>query len=193
MNYDNYSSQPGRQYPPQHGGGYMGGGQYQQPHMGGGYGQPSAMGFHSQGGHMGGQQHGFQQRREGEHEDVLAFFRSVAYGERPCPEELRQVILGVVGEQANGMLAQYGYQQQGGNPEHHHRYKEVLEELRDIPQVTEAVKRASQHFDNLTDEDRKVLQQILNRSSYKKMAQMVNMTPERFMEVKRELEWKLKQ
>ena len=69
----------------------------------------------------------------------------------------------------------------------------MLEELRDVPQVTEAVKRASQHFENLTDEDRKVLQQILNRPSYKRMAQMVNMTPERFMEVKRELEWKLKQ
>ena len=194
MNYDNYNSQPGRQYPPQHGGGYMGGGQYQQPHMGGGYGQPSAMGFHSQGGHMGGQQHGFQQqRRDGEHEDVLAFFRSVAYGERPCPEELRQVILGVVGEQANGMLAQYGYSQQGGGyDDRHRRYKETLEELRDVPNVTEAVKKAGQMFEGLTDEDRKVLQQILNRPSYKKMASMVNMSPDHFMEVKHGLEQKLK-
>jgi hypothetical protein len=156
-----------------------------------GYGQPQypqhggyGMGMHSpQGGYMGGHTH--------PHEHVLGFFREVAEGKRQCPEELRAVILGVVGEQANGMLAQYGYQHQG-DPEHHHRYKETLEELRDIPQVTEAVKRASQHFDNLTEEDRKVLQQILNRPSYKKMAQMVNMTPERFMEVKRELEWKLK-
>lgn len=158
---------------------HFGYGQSQYPQHGGyGMGMPS-----TQGGYMGGQ-HGYEQ--------VLGFFREVAEGKRQCPEEIRAVILGVVGEQANGMLAQYGYQQQGGNPEHHHRYKETLEELRDIPQVTEAVKRASQHFENLTDEDRKVLQQILNRPSYKKMAQMVNMTPERFMEVKRELEWKLK-
>lgn len=169
--------------PPYHGGGFgMGVGQHFPQ---GGYGQP---GFNQPGGH---QQYGHKQGG-GEHDDVLAFFRSVAYGERPCPEELKQVILGVVGEQANGMLAQYGYTQQGGDHELHHRYKETLEELRDVPNVVEAVKRASQHFDNLTDEDKKVLQQILNRPSYKKMAQMVNMSPERFMEVKRGLEYKLK-
>lgn len=162
--------------------------QYQQ-HGGYGMGMPSP-----QGGYMGGPHHGYGQTHHQnlDHEQVLGFFREVAEGKRQCPEELRAVILGVVGEQANGMLAQYGYQQQGGDPERHHRYKETLEELRDIPQVTEAVKRASQYFENLTEEDRKVLQQILNRQSYKKMAQLVNMTPERFMEVKRELEWKLK-
>lgn len=188
--YNNYGQHPGQQYPPQHGG-YMNSGDRYSSQSGGGYGQySSAMGFHSQGGHMGGNQ-GYQ-RRDNEPEQVLCFFREVAEGKRQCPEELRAVILGIVGEQANGMLAQYGYQQQGGDPEHHHRYKETLEELRDIPQVTEAVKRAGQYFENLTDEDKKVLQQILNRPSYKKMAQMVNMTPERFMEVKHGLEWKLK-
>lgn len=91
------------------------------------------------------------------------------------------------------MLAQYGYSQQGsGYDDHHRRYKETLEELRDVPNVTEAVKKAAQHFENLTDEDRKVLQQILNRPSYKKMAQMVNMPVDRFLEVKHSLEQKLK-
>lgn len=193
MSYENYINQSGRQYPPQNGGGYMGGGQYQQPHhMGGGYGQPSAMGFHSQGGHMGSQHGGFQPRRDGEQEDILTFFRTVAYGERPCPEELKQIILGVVGEQANGMLAQYGYSQNAGYDDHR-RYKEALEDLRDIPNVTEAVKKAGQMFEGLTDEDRKVLQQILNRPSYRKMASMVNMPLDRFMSVKHGLEQKLKQ
>jgi hypothetical protein len=182
MNYNNqYQGGYGQQYPQ---GGY-GGAQY--PQHGGQ--------FHSPGGY-GGQQYGRPQQ-SGEHESVLAFFRAVAQGERPCPEELKAVILGVVGEQANGMLAQYGYSQQGsgewGNdPGRHSRYKEVLEELRDVPNVVDAVKRAGQFFDNLTDEDKKVLQQILNRPSYKKMAQMVNMSPERFMEVKHGLEHKLK-
>ena len=182
MNYNNqYQGGYGQQYPQ---GGY-GGAQY--PQHGGQ--------FHSQGGY-GGQQYGRPQQ-SGEHESVLAFFRAVAQGERPCPEELKAVILGVVGEQANGMLAQYGYTQQGGgewgnDPGRHHRYKEVLEELRDVPNVVEAVKRAGQYFDNLTEEDKKVLQQILNRPSYKKMAQMANMPPDRFMEVKRGLEHKLK-
>ena len=178
MNYNNqYQGGYGQQYPQ---GGY-GGAQY--PQHGGQ--------FHSQqGGYMGGLHNRPQQ--SGEHESVIAFFRSVAQGERPCPEELRAVIQGDVGEQANGMLAQYGYTQQGGGDEHHHRYKEALEELRDVPNVVEAVKRAGQYFDNLTEEDKKVLQQILNRPSHKKMAQMVNMAPERFMEVKRGLEHKLK-
>lgn len=175
--------------------------QYQQPNYGqqypqqGGYGQPQgAMGFHSQGGHMGAR---YGQQRGGEHEQVLSFFRSVAYGETPCPEELKQVILGIVGEQANGMLAQYGYTQQGGgewgnDPGRHHRYKEVLEELRDVPNVIEAEKKFDQFFSDLSPEDRKVLKQLINRPSTKKLAQMVNMTPDRFMEVKRSLEHKLK-
>lgn len=176
--------------------------QYQQPNYGqqypqqGGYGQPQgAMGFHSQGGY-GGQQYGRPQQ-SGEHESVLAFFRAVAQGERPCPEELKAVILGIVGEQANGMLAQYGYTQQGGgewgnDPGRHHRYKEVLEELRDVPNLIEAEKKFDHYFTDLSPEDKKVLKQIVNRPSYKKMAQMVNMTPDRFMEVKRGLEHKLK-
>lgn len=144
---------------------------------------------------MGGRQHGYsaEDNDDGEYEDVLAFFRAVAYGEMPCPEELKQIIIGVVGEQANGMLAEYGYTQQGGMPDSHARYKETLEELRGIPNVTEAVKKASQKFEGLTEEDRKVLQQILNRPSYRKMASMVNMPLERFMSVKHGLEHKLKQ
>lgn len=195
MNYNTQYQQPG--YSPQYpqNGGY-GGQQYPQ---GGGYGQqPSAMGFHSQGGHMGGQQHqyGRPPHQSGEHESVLAFFRAVAQGERPCPEELKAVILGVVGEQANGMLAQYGYTQQGGewgnDPGRHHRYKEVLEELRDVPNLIEAEKKFDQFFSDLTPEDKKVLKQLINRPSMKKLAQQVNMTPDRFMEVKRSLEHKLK-
>ena len=120
----------------------------------------------------------------------------MAHGRKPIPEELKAVVCAITKEQTDRMLGQYGYTQGGHtssqSSEHHHRYKETLEELRDIPNVTEAVKRAGNYFDDLTDEDRKVLQQILNRPSYKKMAQMVNMTPERFMEVKRELENKLK-
>ncbi|MBR4007841.1 hypothetical protein [Fibrobacter sp.] len=192
MNYNRQYQTPG--YGPQYpqNGGY-GGQQYPQ---GGGYGQPpSAMGFHSQGGHMG-TQYGQPRSNNDDHEKVLAFFRSVAYGEQPCPEELKQVILGVVGEQANGMLAQYGYTQQGGewgnDPARHHRYKEVLEELRDVPNVIEAEKKFDHYFSDLSPEDKKVLKQLINRPSTKKLAQMVNMQPDRFMEVKRSLEHKLK-
>lgn len=170
----------------------MGGGHF-SPRNGGGMPHHSAMGFHSEGGHMGGQQHGWSREVDEEHEEVISFFRAVAYGEMPCPEEMKQVVLGIVGEQANSMLGQYGYTQQGGMPDSHARYKETLEELRDIPNVTEAVKKASQKFEGLTDEDRKVLQQILNRPSYRKMASIVNMPLDRFMAVKHGLEHKMKQ
>ena len=177
MNYNNqYQTQD---YSPQYPQGGYGGVSY--PQHGGQ--------FHSQVGYMGGLHNRPQQ--SGEHEKVIAFFRSVAYGETPCPEELKQVILGVVGEQANGMLAQYGYHHQGGDDQHH-RYKEVLEELRDVPNVIEAEKKFDNYFSDLSLEDRKVLKQLVNRPSLKKMAQMVNMAPERFMEVKRGLEHKLK-
>lgn len=177
MNYNN-----------QYNGGY--GQQYSQGGYGGApYSQHGGQ-FHSQqGGYMGGLHNRPQQN--GEHESVIDFFRSVALGERPCPEELRAVILGVVGEQANGMLAQYGYTQQGGS-DLHHRYKEALEELRDVPSIVEAEKKFDHYFSDLTSEDKKVLKTEVNRPSLKKLAQMVNMTPDRFMEVKRGLEHKLK-
>lgn len=192
MNYNNqYQTGYSPQYPQN--GGY-GGQQY--PQSGGYTPQPSAMGFHSQGGHMGGQQHqyGRPQHQNGEHEKVIAFFRSVAYGETSCPEELKQVILGVVGEQANGMLAQYGYTQQGGQygGDQHHRYKEALEELRDITNLADAEKKFDNYFIDLTTDDRKVLKQLVNRPSIKRLSQMAGMPPERFMEIKRGLEHKLK-
>lgn len=156
----------------------------------------------TQGGHFGGYQphggyggyHGsYNDPHKGTQGDFMEEIYEMAHGRKPIPEELKAIICTVVKEQTDSMLGQYGYTQHGQpGREQHLRYKEILEELRDVPNVTEAVKRATQHFDDLTEEDKKVLQQILNRPSYKRMAQMVNMTPERFMEVKHDLERKLK-
>jgi hypothetical protein len=158
----------------------------QQTHGGhfGGYPQQGGYGYHG----------GYNEPHRGAQGDFMEEIREMAHGRKPIPDEFKAIICAVVKEQTDSMLGQYGYTQHGGQHggEQHIRYKETLEELRDIPNVTEAVKRASQYFDDLTEEDKKVLQQILNRPSYKKMAQMVNMTPERFMEVKRDLERKLK-
>ena len=153
-----------------YGGGYRGGEQSGHEYRGG-YGDP----------HRGAQ--GFMEE-----------LREWAYGRKAIPEEFKAVVCSIMKEQTDNMLGQYGYTQQSSEhgSEHHHRYKETLEELRDVPNVIEAVKRAGQHFEGLTEDDKKVLQQILNRPSYKKMAQMVNMPPERFMEIKRGLEAKLK-
>lgn len=150
-------------------------------------------GFVPQGGY--GYQHGYSEPHKGSQDGFAAELRDMAYGRKPISEEFKAVVCAIMKEQTDSMLGQYGYSQHGqgqhGGSEHQ-RYKETLEELRDVPNVTEAVKRAGQYFDDLTDEDKKVLQLILNRPSYKKMAQMANMPPERFMEVKRGLEHKLK-
>lgn len=153
-------------------------------------------GYHGGYGQQGGHEYrgGYGEPHRGAQGGFMEELRDWAYGRKPVPEEFKAVVCSIMKEQTDNMLGQYGYTQQGGagGDEHHHRYKEALEELRDVPNVMEAVKRAGQYFDNLTEEDKKVLQQILNRPSYKKMAQMVNMAPERFMEVKRGLEHKLK-
>lgn len=155
------------------------------PHSGyrGGYGQQG--GYESPG--------GYGEPHRGMSSGFMEELREWAYGRKAIPEEFKAVVCAIMKEQTDNMLGQYGYTQQGGSdPGRHHQYKEALEELRDVPNVADAVKRAPQYFDNLTEEDKKVLMQILNRPSYKKMAQSVNMTPERFMEIKRGLEYKLK-
>lgn len=176
MNYNNqYQGGYGQQYPQ---GGYGG---HPYPQHGGQFRA-------QQGGYMG------RPQPSGEHDSVMEFFRSVAYGQRPCPEELKQVVLGIMSEQANGMLAQYGYTQtgSGSHEDMHARYKATLEELRDIPNILEAEKRFDAHFNDLTPEERKVLKAIVNRPSIKKLAQTVGLTPERFTEIKHQLQYKLK-
>lgn len=145
------------------------------------------------------QQHGYAQggKSYGEQGDFMEEIREMAHGRKPIPEELKAVICAVTREETDRMLEQYGYTSSGQYGQHHNsdlhrKYKETLEELRDIPNVTEAVKRASQHFDDLTEEDKKVLQQLVNRPSLKKMAMAASVTPARFMEIKHELERKLK-
>ena len=147
-----------------------------------------------QGGHHGGHsqhggygyQGGYGEQHHGYQRDFAEELRDMAYGRKPISEELKAVVCAIMKQQADNMLGQYGYSQHGQG--HHddsdlQRYEETLEELREVPNVTEAMKRSGQYFDDLTDEDKKVLQQILNRPSNKQMAKMANMQHERFMEI----------
>ena len=157
---------------------------------------------HQTQGHTGyGQQggYGYQQPLPEQHRGMQGGFmdeiREIAYGRKPIPEELKAVVCAIVKEQTDGMLGQFGYSQQGMTGYEggqHQRYKEALEELREAPNPIEAEKKFDQFFTDLTPEDKKVLKQLINRPSTKKLAQMVNMQPDRFMEVKRGLEHKLK-
>lgn len=127
--------------------------------------------------------------------DVL---REAAHGRRPIPEELRLVIEYVVRDQTERMLAEQGYipaegSKGGHGSELHHRYKEVLEKLREIPSAMEAVKHFGKYFDDLSEEERKVLTQLIQRPTVKKQAAAAGVSPERFYEIKHELQYKLKE
>ena len=108
--------------------------------------------------------------------------------------ELRAFIVKVMREQADEMFAEQGYHRgtDGHGSELHHRYKEVLEELREIPSAVEAVKKFGMYFDGLSEEERKVLTQLVQRTPLKKMSASAGVSPERFREIKHELMYKLK-
>lgn len=127
--------------------------------------------------------------------DVL---REAAHGHRPIPEELRLVIEDVVRDQTERMLAEQGYipaegSKGGHGSELHRRYKDVLEKLREIPSAMEAVKHFGKYFDDLSEEERKVLTQLIQRPTVKKQAAAAGVSPERFYEIKHELQYKLKE
>lgn len=107
--------------------------------------------------------------------------------------ELRAFIMEVMREQADAMFAEQGYHRgtDGHGSELRHRYKEVLEKLREIPSAMEAVKQFNKYFENLTEEDRKVLTQLIQRPPLKKQAAAAGVSPERFCEVDDELPYKL--
>lgn len=120
------------------------------------------------------------------------------YGMGMSRGELREFIVQVLREQTEEMFAEQGFYRggKGGRGGHddelHERYKEVLEELREIPSAMEATKQFSKHFEGLTEEDRKVLTQLIQRPPLKKMAQNAGVSPEKFWQLKHELMYKLK-
>lgn len=139
---------------------------------------------------------GSWQRHGNESSDLWDILREAAHGRRPIPEELRIVIEDVVRDQTERMLAEQGYipaegSKGGHGSEQRHRYKEVLEKLREIPSAMEAVKQFNKYFENLTEEDRKVLTQLIQRPPLKKQAAAAGVSPERFCEVDDELPYKL--
>ena len=110
--------------------------------------------------------------------------------------ELRDFIVQVIREQAEEMFAEQGFyrdDKHNHDNELHMRYKEALEELREIPSSIEASKQLGKYFENLTEEERKVLIQLIQRSPLKKMAASAGVSPEKFWQIKHELQYKLKE
>lgn len=110
--------------------------------------------------------------------------------------EFAEAVMRVCRERMDEVLAEQGYfpagmQGAGFDHERHHRFKEVLEELRDLP-VAEAQRQMAGRFNALSDEQKRVLSVLASEASKKKLAQKANVPLERFMQLKHELEDKLK-
>lgn len=86
-----------------------------------------------------------------------------------------------------------GYYQQGSMQDdpRRRRFKEALEDLRDLP-TAEAQRRMPVMFPNLDEECRRVLSVLVSENSKKKLAQKANVPLERFMQIKHELAEKMK-
>ena len=118
-------------------------------------------------------------------------------------EEFADAVLRVCREKMDETLASQGYYPagmqgagygaEGGGYDYgkHRRFKEVLEELRELP-TAEAQRQMAGRFASLNEEQKRVLSVLMSESSKKKLAQKASLSPERFMQVKHELEDKLK-
>lgn len=124
------------------------------------------------------------------------------YGELLYSPEFADAVMRVCRERMDEVLAEQGYfpagmqgagfgGQGGYDHERHRRFKEALEELRDLP-TAEAQRRMPVMFPGMDEEEKRVLSVLVSESSKKKLAQKANMQPEKFMHVKHALEEKLR-
>lgn len=108
-------------------------------------------------------------------------------------QEFAEAVMRVCREKMDGVLAEQGYYQQGSMQDdpRRRRFKEALEDLRDLP-TAEAQRRMPVMFPNLDEECRRVLSVLVSENSKKKLAQKANVPLERFMQIKHELAEKMK-
>lgn len=122
------------------------------------------------------------------------YISDVAHGRKPISDELKAVVLAIVKEQTDDVMAQHGYvthEHDDYDKTAHRRFKETMEKMRDMS-PTEAARAIDEHFSNVTPHQRKVLQVLSQECSKRKMAEKANMSLEDFMKYKHELEKQLK-
>lgn len=129
-------------------------------------------------------------------EHSLHIWEEMASGHREIPDCVKAVILYVLKENTDHIKAGHGYVPETGAPQHQHserhrRFKEVMEELRDAPSL-EVDKLISSHFHNLTAEEHRVIKNLAQDRSKRKIAELTGVgTIERLMEIKHAAEAKL--
>ena len=93
-------------------------------------------------------------------------------------------------DEVEDMMAEKGFVP-GAAGERHAAYKAVMEKLRNMPHL-EAERHFERYFHDLTPDDRAVLSQLITRPSLQRMADAVRMPVDKFAEIKKSLEFKLK-
>ena len=119
-------------------------------------------------------------------------WHAMAEGLMPVPDAVRDVVKMVVGQEVEELMADHGYARTDTEPHTEEqslckRYKAVLEKLRNMPHM-EAVRQIDRYFRGLTPEYRGVLVQLLKRPSIARLADAEHMSPDKFAEIKHDLQ-----
>ena len=118
-------------------------------------------------------------------------WHAMAEGLMPIPDAVRNVILTLVTMEVDELMEGHGYMRK--DAEHdaadtkHERYKAVEEKLRNMPHM-EAVRQIDRYFSGLSAEQRAVLIQLLKRPSIARLADAEHMSPDKFAEIKHDLQ-----
>lgn len=115
-------------------------------------------------------------------------WHAMAEGLMPVPDAVRDVVKMVVGREVDEVMAEHGYAHTDAHDDDRHkRFKTVMEKLRNMPHM-EAVRQIDRYFSGLSAEQRAVLIQLLKRPSIARLADAEHMSPDRFADIKRELQ-----
>lgn len=118
-------------------------------------------------------------------------WHAMAEGLMPIPDAVRNVILTLVTMEVDELMEGHGYMRKDADTDaadtQHERYKAVEEKLRNMPHM-EAVRQIDRYFRDLTPEARAVLVQQLSIPSIARRAEAAHMSPDKYRELKHELQ-----
>lgn len=130
---------------------------------------------------------------------VEGYFKRLADGPvEAVPAELKVVLLAVVKEYMDAVMARHGYMAEGAavaevgyDKERHRAFKAKVEEMREL-NSSQVPAFLDAHFEGLSSGERRVLMAKANMPSKRKMAENINMNKEHFMELAHSAEAKMK-
>lgn len=130
-------------------------------------------------------------------ESVERYFKEICEGKREMPESLAMLICSAVKEgfKLQGTMTRVDMSATPFATEHdekHKKFKQLMEELRDMTDVNKKKEYISKHFSNLTGDELAVLLEEANDCSKKFHANNLNISVDMFHSLKKSAEQKLK-